>query len=146
MSSDQGVVIDYGALVRRRRWSLIVPAFLGLTAGIGLAMTLPREYVASATLAVRSPSLSGGLTSSTVADQAERIRAVSHQLLSQPILEQVARDQGLLDTAPLDDVMADLRSRTTLSVPPKPLSSTGRLEPDTFIVSFTGPTPEMAPE
>lgn len=144
MSSDQGVVIDYRALVRRRRWSLIVPACLGLTAGIGLAMTLPREYVASATLAVRSPSLSGGLTSSTAADQAERIRAVSHQLLSQPILEQVARDQGLLDTAPLDDVMADLRSRTTLSVPPKPLSSTGRLEPDTFIVSFTGPTPEMA--
>jgi hypothetical protein len=144
MSSDQGFVIDYRALVRRRRWSLIVPAFLGLVAGIALAMMLPREYVASATLAVRSPSLSGGLTPSTPADQAERIRAVSHQLLSEPILEQVARDLGLLDAAPLEDALADLRSRTSLSVPLKPLSATGRLEPDTFIVSFTGPTPEMA--
>ena len=60
------------------------------------------------------------------------------------MVEQVARDERLLDTAPLEDVVTDIRRRTLVSVPPRPLSSTNRLEPDTFIVSYSGQSPELA--
>ena len=121
--------LDYGAILRRRRWSLILPTVLGVVVGVALTWLLPREYVATATLAVTSPSMSGGLGSSSQADQVERIRAVSHELLSTPVVEQVARDERLLDHAPLDEVVIDIRRRTTVTVPPKPLSATGRDSP-----------------
>jgi polysaccharide chain length determinant protein (PEP-CTERM system associated) len=136
--------IDYAAVLRRRRWSLIVPIVLATAVGVALAVLLPREYEATATLAVSSPGISTSLTPQTPQDLAERVRAISHGLLSQAVVEEVARDERLLDEAPLDEVVADLRRRTTLAVPPRPLSTAGRSEPDTFIVSHTNRTPELA--
>ena len=108
---DQPVAIDYRAIARRRRWSLLVPVVGGAVAAAALVVLLPREYVARATLAVASPSMSAGTAASQL-DLAERIRAVSHQLLSQPVVEQVARDERLLDHEPLEEVVADIRQRT----------------------------------
>jgi uncharacterized protein involved in exopolysaccharide biosynthesis len=56
----------------------------------------------------------------------------------------VARDERLLDTAPLETVVTGIRRRTTVTIPPRSLSSNNRLEPDTFLVSYTGRTPELA--
>jgi polysaccharide chain length determinant protein (PEP-CTERM system associated) len=144
MTQESEARIDYGAVLRRRRWSLILPTLLGVIVGIALTVLLPREYVATATLAVTSPTMSGGLAPSTQADQIERIRAVSHELLSSPVVEQVAHDERLLDSAPIEAVVTEIRSRTTVTVPPRPLSSTNRFEPDTFIVSYSGQSPEIA--
>jgi succinoglycan biosynthesis transport protein ExoP len=142
---DQPVAIDYRAIVRRRKWSLIVPFVGGAIAAAALVTVLPREYVARATLAVASPSVSGGLTAGSQLDLAERIRAVSHELLSQPVVEQVARDERLLDHDSLDDVVADVRRRTTVALPERALSpQSGRFEPDTFIVSYMGQTAELS--
>jgi succinoglycan biosynthesis transport protein ExoP len=142
--SDQDYVIDYRAVVRRRKWSLIVPAILGLVVGLLLAALLPRQYVASATLAVTAPAMSGGLMSSTEADQRERIRAVSNELLSQAVLERVATEEQLADGDSMDNVVAALRSRTSVALPQRRLQSNTRQEPDTFIVSHTAPTPDLA--
>jgi polysaccharide chain length determinant protein (PEP-CTERM system associated) len=136
--------IDYRAILRRRRWSLIVPTVLGVSVGIALAVLLPREYEATATLGVSSPGISATLTPPTPQDLAERVRAVSHGLLSQAVVEQVARDERLLDERSLSEVVLDLRRRTTLAVPPRPLATSGRLEPDTFIISHTNSTAELA--
>lgn len=144
MEQDSETRVDYVAVAKRRRWSVIVPTLLGVATGVALAMLLPREYVATATLAVTSPSMSGGLASTTPADQIERIRAISHELLSSPVVEQVARDEGLVETAPIETVVTGIRRRTTVAVPPRSLSSTGRIEPDTFVVSYTGKSPELA--
>jgi len=144
MQQETETTLDYGAVIRRRRWSLILPTLLGLLVGGALTVLLPREYVATATLAVTSPSMSGGLAPSTQADQVERIRAVSHELLSSPVVEQVARDERLLDTAPLDAVVTDIRRRTQVTVPTRSLSSSNRFESDTFIVSYSGQSPELA--
>jgi polysaccharide chain length determinant protein (PEP-CTERM system associated) len=144
MEQDSESRVDYFAVARRRRWSVIIPTLLGISGGIAAAMLLPREYVATATLAVTSPSMAGGLASTTPADQVERIRAISHELLSSPVVEQVARDERLLDTAPIETVVTGIRRRTTVTIPPRSLSSSNRLEPDTFLVSYTGRTPELA--
>jgi polysaccharide chain length determinant protein (PEP-CTERM system associated) len=140
---DSEFTVDYGAVLKRRRWSLIIPSILGLVVGVALVLLLPREYVATATLAVTSPSMSGGITS-TQSDPVERIRAVSHELLSSPVVEQVAREEGLANGTPLDQVVNDIRSRTSVTVPTRRLSVTDRSEPDTFLVSYTAPSSELA--
>jgi succinoglycan biosynthesis transport protein ExoP len=145
MTQDEpGLSLDYAAVLQRRRWSVIIPTALGLLVGIALWLLLPREYVATATLAVTSPTLSGELTPGQ-SDPIERIRAVSHELLSEPVVQQVARDEHLADAAPIDDVVIDIRSRTSVSLPTRQISSqNGRDEPDTFLVSYTGQTPDLA--
>ncbi len=138
--------LDYRAIVRRRRWTLIVPALAGGLAGVLLVVLLPRTYVASATLAVRTPSLGGPLAPSSPQDQSERIRAVTQELLSEAVIEPVARNEGLLAGGrDADEVVADVRAHTAITLPPRPLATpAGRFEPDTFLVSYTGATPELA--
>ncbi len=143
--ADQPVVMDYRALARRRRWSLIVPIVCGAIAAAALVTFLPRHYVARATLAVASPSVSGGLTQGSQLNLAERIRAVSQQLLSESVVAEVARDEGLVGDKPIEAVVADIRRRTSIALPEKALSPQGgRLEPDTFVVSYTAPSAELA--
>jgi polysaccharide chain length determinant protein (PEP-CTERM system associated) len=133
---------DYLAVVRRRRWWLAVPIAIGLLVGIALVLTLPREYQSFTTLAVTTPNMTTDLVKSSPADMAERVRAISHELLSRPVLEQVARDEGLADRGSLDAAVAGIRSRTSVSLP-KSLASTSRSGPDTFLVTYTGRTPEL---
>jgi polysaccharide chain length determinant protein (PEP-CTERM system associated) len=136
--------IDYAAVLRRRRWSVIIPLVLSMGVGLALAVLLPREYEATATLAVSTPGISSSLAPQTQQDLAERVRAISHGLLSQEVVEQVARDERLLDQQSLPEVVVDIRRRTTLAVPPRPIATTGRFEPDTFIVTHVNRTPELA--
>jgi polysaccharide chain length determinant protein (PEP-CTERM system associated) len=130
------------AVVRRRFWSLLLPLVAGGIVGVLLVLLLPREYVASATLAVTTPNVTGDLAKVTPQDFQERIRALSQELLSRPVIEQVAREEGLLDGRNVDDVVASMRGRTTVALPVKTLAA-GR-EPDTFIVSYAGPTADEA--
>jgi polysaccharide chain length determinant protein (PEP-CTERM system associated) len=134
-------LLDYLSVVRRRRWWLLVPIVLGVLAGGILALTLPREYESSTTLAVTSPTLAGDLVKSTPADLAERVRAISHELLSRPVLERVVREEGLAEQASADAAVNNIRSRTIVSLP-KTLTAS-RSGPDTFLVTYTGRTPEL---
>ena len=133
-------LFDYFAVLKRRRWWLTVPIVAGILVGGVLALVLPREYQSSTTLAVTSPSLSSDLVKSTPGDLAERVRAISHELLSRPVLERVARDEGLTDDA-MDRAIGSIRSRTSVSLP-KTLASGTRSGPDTFLVAYVGRTPD----
>lgn len=144
MTVEQGPqLVDYLAIVRRRKWSLVLPLLLSIGVGAALVKVLPREYISSATLAVASANVTSNLARSTPMDLPERLRAMSHELLSQSVLERVAREEGLLEGTPIDEVVTHIRLHTTLSLPEKSLASGGRFEPDTFVVSHRGPTPEL---
>jgi polysaccharide chain length determinant protein (PEP-CTERM system associated) len=134
-------LFDYFALLKRRRWWLIVPIVLGILAGGLLVLVLPREYQSSTTLAVTSPSMSSQLLKATEADQVERLRAISHELLSREVLERVARDEGLGEQGPVDVAISSIRSRSSVSLP-KTLATGTRSGPDTFLVTYTGRTPD----
>ena len=135
-------LLDYFAVVRRRRWWLIVPVVAGILIGGLLALILPREYQSSTTLVVASPSMSSNLVKSSPEDLAERMRAISHELLSRPVLERVARDEGLADESSIDAAIGAIRSRSAVSLP-KTLASGTRSGPDTFLVTYNGKTPEQ---
>jgi len=136
---------DYFALVRRRKWWLAIPTAVGLLAGVVLALVLPREYTSYTTLAVASPSIASNLVGSAAQpDLEERVRAISHELLSRTVLERVVREEGLVDQhQSVDAAIAAVRSHTSVSLPAKPIAST-RSGPDTFIVTYVGPSPQQA--
>jgi polysaccharide chain length determinant protein (PEP-CTERM system associated) len=135
-------LFDYLAVVKRRKWYLILPIVAGILIGGLLALVLPREYQSATTLAVTSPSMSTELVKSTPADLAERVRAISHELLSRPVLERVVRDEGMAEDSSVDSAIGAIRARAQVSLP-KTLSSGSRTGPDTFLVTYTGKTPEQ---
>ena len=90
---------------------------------------------------VTTPSVSADLAK-TQSDPSERARAISQELLSLPVIAQVAKEEGLLTGTGDEDVIAGIRARTSVSLPPKTLVS--RSDPDTFVVSYAGPTADEA--
>ena len=135
-------LLDYLSVVKRRRWWLITPVVVALVIGAILAIVLPREYEAATTLAVTTPSMASDLVKGSPADQAERVRAITQELLSREVLERVARDEGLATDSTMDGAVAGIRSRTVVS-PAKTIASAGRTAPDTFLVTYTGNDPEL---
>ncbi|HEY7501982.1 MAG TPA: Wzz/FepE/Etk N-terminal domain-containing protein [Vicinamibacterales bacterium] len=136
-------LLDYLSVVQRRKWWLIVPSVLGLLVGGVLALTLPREYQSTTTLVVTSPSVTTDLVRAAPVDLAERVRAISHELLSRPVLERVVREEGLAQDASMDAAIGAIRSKASVGLPPKTLGATSRSGPDTFLVSYTGRAPDV---
>ncbi len=90
--------LDYLNVFRRRKWWLIVPIVASVIVGLVLLKVLPKEYRSTATLAVAAPVVSPNLVNqATQLDNQERLRALSQQLLSAPILSRVAQEEGLGD-------------------------------------------------
>ncbi len=141
MTTNDEPVFDPLAVARRRMWSLALPLAAGAVVGLLLIWLLPREYVASATIVVTTPSVSADLAKSGQ-DPADRARAISQELLSLPVIAQVAREEGMLTGTGDDDVVAGMRARTMVSLPLKTLVARG--DPDTFVVSYAGPTADGA--
>jgi polysaccharide chain length determinant protein (PEP-CTERM system associated) len=135
-------LLDYVSVVKRRKWWLITPIVVSLLAGAVLAIVLPREYESSTTIAVTTPSMATDLVKSSAADLAERVRAISQELLGREVLERVAREENLATESTLDGAVASIRSRTAVS-PAKSLAPVGRTGPDAFLVTYTGNTPEL---
>jgi succinoglycan biosynthesis transport protein ExoP len=130
--------LDYVSVVRRRKWWLIVPAVLSIFAGLALVRFLPKEFTSTATLGVAAPIVSPSLVNqSTPLDNQERLRALSQQLLSLPILARVVREEGLGSGAPTDPRVAGLRRRIAITVP-EPVAQTNEVRRlDTFIVAYS---------
>ena len=135
-------LLDYVSVVKRRKRWLITPVVACLLVGGILAIVLPREYQASTTLAVTTPTISGELVKSSPADLAERVRAISQELLGRDVLERVAREEGLATDSNLEGAVAAIRSRTIVSLP-KTIAPAGRSGPDTFLVTYTGNDPDL---
>ena len=135
-------LLDYLSVVKRRRWWLITPVVVSVVLGAILAAVLPRTYQSATTLAVTSPSMASELVKSSPTDQQERVRAIQQELLSNEVLERVARDEGLASDSTMDAAIGAIRSRTVVS-PAKTMTPAGRSGPDTFLVTYTGNDPEL---
>lgn len=137
--------LDYLSVVQRRKWWLIIPLVASIGVGVLLVRYLPKQYRASATLAVQAPAVSPSLVNQNAPlDNQERIRAVTQQLMSTAVLSRVARAEGLTNSTPDDAMLAKMRLAVAVGVP-EPLTATS--EPrrlDTFVVSYTNEDPARA--
>jgi succinoglycan biosynthesis transport protein ExoP len=140
--------LDYLSLVRRRKWWIIVPAVLCFVGTALLAVFLPRVYRSAATITVSSPAISAELLKQAgPLSGDERIRAISQQLLSRAVLEQVVRDEHLAPDGNIDAAVDRLLQPGRIKVEPtellKQVSREG-LRLDAFLLSYAGSTPGEA--
>ena len=48
---------DYLAILRRRRWLIIIPAILGATCGCILSLVLPKKFTSHTTILIEQPAI-----------------------------------------------------------------------------------------
>src|SRR5262249_16040122 len=87
--------LDYVSVLGRRKWWFIVPVVLAIFAGTLAVWKLPRSYQATATIAVSASRVAPSLIGATEIDKQDRMRAVSQQLMSRPVLERTVRLEHL---------------------------------------------------
>jgi polysaccharide chain length determinant protein (PEP-CTERM system associated) len=143
--------LDYVSVFNRRKWWFIVPMALAVVIGIALVSILPREYQATATIGVSAARVAPNLVGAAPLDKQDRVRALSQQLLSAPVLEQVAREEHLDAHQPLAAVVDRLRSRIQVALPesitpgtPGALTPDARADLDSYLVTYTDNTPRDA--
>jgi succinoglycan biosynthesis transport protein ExoP len=137
--------LDYLSIVRRRKWWFIVPTILSVFVGVALVVFLPKEYVSMTTLGVTAPAVSPSLVNQSIQlDNQERMRALSQQMLSLPILARVVKEEHLGSGTADDPQVVKLRKDILITVP-DPVAQTN--EPrrlDTFVVAYSNPDPDRA--
>lgn len=135
--------LDYVSVLRRRKWWLIVPIAASVAVGAALVRLLPKQYTATTTIAVVAPGVAPSLVGPPgPADNGERIRAVSQQLLSSRVLMRVAKETGL-SASPDEALMGRLRASVTVAVP-TPVATDDPKRLDTFVVSYVDDNPARA--
>lgn len=146
--------LDYVSVFNRRKWWFIVPVALSIIVGTLLVWKLPRTYQASTTIAVSAARVSSNLVGGTELDKADRMRAMSQQLLSRSVLERTARLEHLDRDKSIDAAINTIRSGISVSMadsitpgaatPGTQLSPDQKAQLDTYIVSYVADTPEDA--
>jgi len=150
--------LDYVSVFNRRKWWFIVPMVVALIVGGLLVWKLPRTYQATTTIAVSPARLAPNLVGAVVMDRAERMHAVSQQLLSRTVLERTARLEHLDQNGSIESAIS--RIRGSISVSPadsitptgadgngtsqKSLSPDQKAQLDTYTVSVVDSSPEDA--
>ena len=137
--------LDYVSVVRRRKRWLIVPIVLSFVVGLALVRFLPKQYTSNVTLGVSAPSVSPALVNQApTLDNGERMRAISQQLLSPPLLARVAKEEGLVAGTSIEAAVNKLRRRIEIAVP-DPVAQTNEIRRlDSFIVSYSDGEPDRA--
>lgn len=132
----------YIRLVIKRRWFIFIPLAVAITAGIYLALTLPRVYVAKTLILVEAQRVPTNFVQSLVSiDINSRISTISQQIMSRTNLEKIIQ-QFSLYTEPeyqkmyMEDKVEDVRKRIAVNV------TRARDGADAFSISFKGKDPE----
>ena len=133
----------YFGLAKKKRWLLIIPFCLAMSAGIFLAFTLPPIYEANTMILVEPQRVPKNYVQSVVTqDIGSRISSISQQILSRTNLENIIKEFNLFSGPEhaelfLEDKLKNLRERININV------SKGRSGHDTFSISFRGSEPNV---
>ena len=139
MNSD---IRFYWTLFLRRLPAMAVIFVLCSAIGVGLSLTLPSRYAATARLLVESPQIPDELAASTVsASTTERLQIIEQRLLTRANLIDIANElqvfRGTSRMTP-DEVVAAMRDLTTIR-------RSGSGGGATFMtISFRATTPKMS--
>jgi polysaccharide chain length determinant protein (PEP-CTERM system associated) len=143
MEETQVHALDYLSVVRRRKWWLVVPIAGSAVVGLALVRYLPKEYRSNTTLGVSAPMVSPNVVGQSALDNPDRIRAITQQLMSTPILARVIREEAIGSGAANEAEVAMLRKSISITVP-DPVAATEPRRLDTFIVSYSDAEPARA--
>ena len=141
----QGFSVDrIWAIVRKRRWLIIIPFMIAMIAGITLAIRLPKVYQASTLIFIQPQKVPTSYIQSIVStDISSRLDTISQQILSRTNLEKIIKEFDLFskpDAARMyiEDKIEALRRQISVQVAKSSRRSEG---PDSFTISFKGEDP-----
>jgi len=149
--SEVGVSLgDIYGVFRRRRWWFIAPTGIGLVLSAVLALALPPEYEATATVTVEPQVIPETLAPATISAKTEtRFENLKLQLLARDSLSSVITDFKLFagDTRAREDQVEQLRKQITLEpLPPAIVDPRKPIELNSFKISFRHRNPKTAAE
>jgi len=128
-------------LLRRQRWLLIVPSFLGVLGGLLYSRSQPSLYRSDAVIQVVPQRVPESYVSATVTERVEdRLRTLAQQVLSRTQLEKLITEFNLFPEErrkyPLEDVIELMTKR--ILIEPLATDQTSRRESqsEAFRVSF----------
>jgi len=153
MSDNVLIVNDLGAILRRRKLHMVIPAaFILLLSGV-LAYVLPRIYVSTSTITIEKAEIPESLIASTVTGYAEeRIEMARSRTMTRDNLWGIAEKfdlyPGMRTAENREDVIMRMRQDITMT-----LVSAGVINPKSgntipttiaFTVSYENESPELA--
>ncbi len=129
-------------IIIRRRWFILIPVCLALTAGFFYTLKAPKTYKASTTILIQPQKVPTDYVQSIVsADTQQRINTISQQILSRTNLENIIKQFGLFKDAKdmyPEDKINSMRERVVVTQKSSRYQST-----EAFAISFTGSNPEI---
>ncbi len=112
---------DYLAILKRRKWQLIVPAVLFATIAVVVAQTLPAVYRSTATILIEQQEIPLDLIRTTVTSFADqRIQVISQRVMTTSnlgdIIEKYGLFPGIRRKQSLNTAVAEMRKNTDLEM------------------------------
>jgi polysaccharide chain length determinant protein (PEP-CTERM system associated) len=149
--NEAGVSLgDLAGIFRRRMWWFLIPAALGLMISGVLALVLPPEYEAVATVTVEPQVIPKDLAPSTIEAKTEnRYENLKLQLLARDSLSAIITDFKLFEGANTsrEDQVEALRKQISLDpLPPAIVDPRKPVELNSFKISFRHRNPKTAAE
>jgi polysaccharide chain length determinant protein (PEP-CTERM system associated) len=106
MEDDVKTINDYIAILRRRKWALLIPVFIVFIIGLVAAVTWPRTYRSTSTILIEEQEIPREFVITTVTGYAdERLESINQRIMS---------TTRLLEVINRFNLYADLRKRTTM--------------------------------
>jgi polysaccharide chain length determinant protein (PEP-CTERM system associated) len=149
--SEAGVSIgDLYGVFRRRMWWFLAPTIVFTVGSLVLALALPPEYEAAATVTVEPQVIPDTLAPSTIAAKTEtRYENLKLQLLARDSLSSVITDFKLFDgaTTSREEQVEAVRKKIALDpLPPAIVDPRKPIELNSFKISFRHRNPKTAAE
>ena len=144
---------DVVAILWRRKWQVIVPAFVLFVISVAVAITWPRTYQSKATILIEEPNVSGEFLQPVTAGYADqRVQVISQQVLSRLNLIQLIEKFDLYpdaeDSGQLAAAATSLRDRIHvefISAEVNDPRMAGRRQATiAFVLSFNDEDPQTA--
>ena len=147
---------DYWAIVRRRRWLILIPIILAPAVALLIARKLPPKYTSTSLILVEEPKVPTSFVPSMLSnDLTTRLAHMEEQILSRARMEPIIEQFGLYKSDWNSESMDDLvdRVRGAVVVTPVAYSNQPPSEPSEegeghrapgYRVQFTADTPSLA--
>lgn len=81
---------DYFDILKRRKWSLIIPAFIVLMIAVAVAFVLPSIYMSTSTILIEEQDIPADFVMTTVTSYVEqRLQSINQRIMSYPKLSEI---------------------------------------------------------
>jgi polysaccharide chain length determinant protein (PEP-CTERM system associated) len=110
----------YLAILRRRRWLIIIPTILSAIGGYALSLYLPKKYISHTTILVEQPIVPDSYVRPVVSeDLNQRLASMKEQILSRTRLQHLIEQFGLYKEdamrVPMEGLVERLRNSITVT-------------------------------